>query len=41
MKLIHELYAYTPEGIGFTSIAHKLDAMQHQTKESGTLTYAS
>ena len=40
VKLIHELYAYTPEGIGFTSIAHKLDAMHIKPKKAAHWTPA-
>ena len=34
VKLIHELYAYTPGGIGFTNIAHKLDSMNLKPKKA-------
>lgn len=40
VKLIHELYAYTPEGIGFTNIAHKLDAMHIKPKKAAHWTPA-
>ncbi len=40
VKLIHELYAYTPGGMGFTSIAHKLDNMNMKPKKASHWTAA-
>lgn len=40
VKLIHELYAYTPGGTGFTHIAHKLDNMQIKPKKASHWTAA-
>lgn len=40
VKLIHELYAYTPGGIGFTNIAHKLDSMHIKPKKASHWTAA-
>ena len=40
VKLIHELYAYTPGGIGFTNIAHKLDSMNLKPKKAAHWTPA-
>ena len=34
VKLIHELYAYSPGGTGFTNIAHKLDSMNLKPKKA-------
>lgn len=40
VRLIHEFYAYTPGGIGFTNIAHKLDSMNLKPKKAAHWTPA-